>query len=68
MKNINLFSTGFVLQNVYDFSSWLTPSLEFITGHSKPHVFRVKKGLDGKVEMAWKGWSTDKVLKHNYNY
>ena len=57
---------------MFDISSWLEPHLDRISGHSKPHVFRIAKEADGNVTLKWKMWSTDKVMHTgvygNYTY
>ena len=44
---------------VYSFIDTL--KLNNISGHSRPHVFKIKKDVTGKAKIFWKKWSTDKV-------
>ena len=46
-----------ILKNVYDVKSWLEPCLNSLFNHSRPHVFRFRRGLSGSTEMHYKHWS-----------
>ena len=58
----HIFPIGIKTDTVYNMTENL--SLNNITGHSKPHVFRLKKDPTTKTtKLWWKKWSTDKVCK-----
>lgn len=46
------------LQPIYSSKEWLGPCLEDISQHSRPHVFRITKGLDGRALISTKMWSS----------
>jgi hypothetical protein len=52
--------------DVYDIASWLTPHLNTMTGHSKPHCFRITQSDNGKAIIHWKQWMTCQVLLNQF--
>lgn len=46
-----------ILKNVFDVKSWLEPCLNSLFNHSRPHIFRFRRGLSGSAEMHYKHWS-----------
>ncbi|VDI30558.1 Hypothetical predicted protein [Mytilus galloprovincialis] len=46
--------------HVWDVAGWIGKSLNKISNHSYPHVFKVEK-RDGQTKLFYKKWSTDKV-------
>ncbi|KAJ8299830.1 hypothetical protein KUTeg_022577 [Tegillarca granosa] len=52
--------TGILTENVYDVAGWLQGHINPISGHSKPHTFRITKEND-KVKLVFKKWTNDAV-------
>lgn len=51
---------AFLLDQIYDFKSWLGTHIREIKGHSQPHAFRFVHDSTGKVGMFYKMFhSTD---------
>lgn len=46
------------LSGVYNTRDWLSPAIEPIHRHSKPHCFKIVKGAEGKARISSKLWST----------
>ncbi|XP_061171052.1 uncharacterized protein LOC133180592 [Saccostrea echinata] len=53
---------------VYNITEWITPFLNTIKNHSKPHVFKILQDETGKAKLYWKKWSTDKEWTDSSNY
>lgn len=59
---LNIFLTHFLLSfRIYNISKWVTPFLNTMRNHSKPHIFKIIQDECGKAKILWKRWSTDKV-------
>lgn len=52
------FSSGIATDNIYNVAESL--KLDNISGHSKPHVFRITRA-ENKAVLQWKKWTTDTV-------
>ncbi|XP_053391414.1 uncharacterized protein LOC128554192 [Mercenaria mercenaria] len=50
---------GYKLEETYDFVSWMSPYLNGIEGHSKPHAYKICRNEIGEVVLLWKAWPTD---------
>ena len=46
------------LTSVFNVRDWLSGSIEPMHQHSKPHIFKICRGEDGKAVMSTKLWST----------
>ena len=46
-----------VLSYVFDVKLWLTPHLEDLHQHTKPHVFKFSQNSTGKTELYYNKWS-----------
>ena len=46
-----------VLEHVFDVKTWLSPHLNSLHNHTHPHVFWLRKGITGAVEMHYKHYS-----------
>lgn len=51
--------TSILLEDIFDFKSWITPHLNDLTGHQDPHQFRISRDENGKAFIATKSWCTD---------
>ncbi|XP_062594544.1 uncharacterized protein LOC134255959 [Saccostrea cucullata] len=52
--------TSIKTDKVFNITEWLTPYMNTIKNHSRPHVFKIQKEESGKAKIWWKEWSTDK--------
>ena len=46
------------LAAVFNVRDWLSPSIEVMQRHSKPHVFKITKDESGRAVLMTKMWST----------
>ena len=49
------------LETIYDFAEWLTPHIQPMQHHSRPHCFKIVPDEAGKALLLTKTWSTDQV-------
>ena len=54
---------GILLDKMFDVSQWISPHLESISMHSKPHVFKITRNSEGRAIILTKKWSTENIWK-----
>lgn len=60
--------TSIRTSDVYNITEWLTPHINAIKNHSRPHVFKITSDESGKARLFWKEWSTDKKWNETTEY
>ena len=55
--------TAIKTTHLYNVTEWLDGKIENIRGQSRPHAFKIKANEEGRAELFWKKWATDKVIK-----
>ncbi|XP_065942826.1 uncharacterized protein [Magallana gigas] len=60
--------TSIRTSDVYNITEWLTPHINTIKNHSRPHVFKITSDESGKARLFWKEWSTDKKWNETTEY
>ena len=51
---------GYIVEHIFDITSWLTPYLNTMSMHSKPHQFKITLDESNRAVIHTKKWSTDK--------
>ena len=55
------------IRYVFDIKTWIAPHLEEIHNHTTPHIFALRRNINGKAALFYKAWSQCKWEPHDGN-